>query len=212
MTENEDGVRVALIAATELTNGLSLPADSEGGVLRLGDKEAILEKLAAAREQADIVVLSLHWGAEGASVPTEAQKQLAAELAEGGADVILGHHSHVLQGGEWIETSRGRSYVAYSLGNFISAQVGVENMLAGLLQLEITVPTEGAPVLESVEFIPTVTHYGSGFSGLCILPLEGYTESQALSHGVRQHDSRFSLSYLQAQLAALDFGETSQEE
>ena len=66
-----------------------------------------------------------------------------------------------------------------------------------------------APVLESVEFIPTVTHYGSGFSGLCILPLEGYTEAQALSHGVRQHDSRFSLSYLQTQLAALDFGETS---
>lgn len=97
MTENEDGVRVALIAATELTNGLSLPADSEGGVLRLGDKEAILEKLAAAREQADIVVLSLHWGAEGAGVPTEAQKQLAAEFAEGGADVILGHHSHVLR-------------------------------------------------------------------------------------------------------------------
>ena len=212
VTENEDGVRVALIAATELTNGLSLPADSEGGVLRLGDKEAILEKLAAAREQADIVVLSLHWGAEGASVPTEAQKQRAAEFAEGGADVILGHHSHVLQGGEWIETSRGQSYVAYSLGNFISAQVGAENMLAGLLQLEITVPAEGAPVLESVEFIPTVTHYGSGFSGLCILPLEGYTEAQALSHGVRQHDSRFSLSYLQAQLAALDFGETSQEE
>lgn len=67
-------------------------------------------------------------------------------------------------------------------------------------------------MLESVEFIPTVTHYGSRFSGLCILPLEGYTEAQALSHGVRQHDSRFSLSYLQAQLAALDFGETSQEE
>ena len=118
----------------------------------------------------------------------------------------------VLQGGEWIETSRGQSYVAYSLGNFISAQVGAENMLAGLLQLEITVPAEGVPVLESVEFIPTVTHYGSGFSGLCILPLEGYTEAQALSHGVRQHDSQFSLSYLQAQLAALDFGETSQEE
>lgn len=209
VTENEDGVRVALIAATELTNGLSLPADSEGGVLRLGDKEAILEKLTAAREQADIVVLSLHWGAEGAGVPTEAQKQLAADFAEGGADVILGHHSHVLQGGEWIKTSRGQSYVAYSLGNFISAQVGAENMLAGLLQLGITVPAEGAPVLESVEFIPTVTHYGSGFSGLCILPLEGYTEAQALSHGVRQHDSRFSLSYLQAQLAALDFGETS---
>ena len=126
--------------------------------------------------------------------------------------MILGHHSHVLQGGEWIKTSRGRSYVAYSLGNFISAQVGAENMLAGLLQLEITVPAEGVPVLESVEFIPTVTHYGSGFSGLCILPLEGYTEAQALSHGVRQHDSQFSLSYLQAQLAALDFGETSQEE
>ena len=61
--------------------------------------------------------------------------------------MILGHHSHVLQGGEWIKTSRGRSYVAYSLGNFISAQVGAENMLAGQLYLEITVSEEGDTVL-----------------------------------------------------------------
>ena len=203
---NEEGIRVALIAATELTNGLTLPTGSEGGVLLLSQMDTIREKLAQAREEADVVVLSLHWGAEGAFVPSDSQKELARQLAEAGADIILGHHSHVLQGGEWLTTSRGRSYVAYSLGNFISAQVGAENMLAGLLRLEFSV-TEGQGVeLEQVEFIPTVTHYGPGFSRLTILPLSEYTAEQAASHGVRQYDADFSLDYLQRQLGSLDFG------
>lgn len=151
---NEEGIRVALIAATELTNGLTLPTGSEGGVLPLSQMDTIREKLAQAREEADVVVLSLHWGAEGAFVPSDSQKELARQLAEAGADIILGHHSHVLQGGEWLTTSRGRSYVAYSLGNFISAQVGAENMLAGLLRLEFSV-TEGQGVeLEQVNLSP----------------------------------------------------------
>ena len=206
---NEEGIRVALIAATELTNGLTLPPDSEGGVLLLSELEEIRTKLVQAREQADLVILSLHWGAEGSFVPSDGQKELARQLAEAGADVILGHHSHVLQGGEWLETSRGRSYVAYSLGNFISAQVGAENMLAGLLRLEFSVTEGEAAKLDGVTFIPTVTHYGPGFSQLTILPLEDYTAELAASHGVRQYDAGFSLDYLQRQLSSLDFGETA---
>ena len=204
-------ITVALVAATELTNGLTMPSGSEAGVLLLSDMEEIRRQLAEASQQADLVILSLHWGAEDASVPTENQRELAQELAEAGADIILGHHSHVLQGGEFVETSRGRSYVAYSLGNFISAQIGAQNMLAGLLRIEMTCGGGNAPVIEKVELIPTVTHYGSGFSQLEIWPLADYTPEMAASHGILQHDARFGWEYLQQQLQSLNFGTNSQD-
>ncbi len=201
-----EGITVALVAAAEQTNGLSLPPESQAGVLLLSDRETLRQKLAQAREEADFVILSVHWGVEGAAAPSESQRALARELAEEGADLILGHHSHVLQGGEYLETSRGRSYVAYSLGNFISAQVGAQNMAAGLLRVELTME-EGEPArIAGVDFLPTVTHYGPGFQDLTVYPLSEYTPELAESHGVRAHDNRFGWQYLEEQLAALDFG------
>ena len=130
-----NGMTVALIAATELTNGIPRPEGEVGVLLLNEDRELILQKLETAAQNADFVILSLHWGIEGSGYYTDGQRELAQLLAEAGADLILGHHPHVLQGGEYLETSRGRSYVAYSLGNFISAQRGAENMLAGFLQV-----------------------------------------------------------------------------
>lgn len=202
----KEGITVALVAAAEQTNGLSLPAESQAGVLLLSDRETLLRKLEEASAQADFVILSVHWGVEGAAAPSESQKALAQELAEAGADLILGHHSHVLQGGEFLETSRGRSYVAYSLGNFISAQVGAQNMAGGFLRVELTMEEGEAAGIEKVEFIPTVTHYGPSFRDLMVYPFSEYTPELAESHGVRAHDSRFGWQYLEDQLAALDFG------
>ena len=205
-TLTREGITVALVAAAEQTNGLSLPEGSAAGVPLLSDWEALAEKLGRAREMADFVILSVHWGVEGSGAPTEEQRALARELAEAGADLILGHHSHVLQGGEFLETSRGRSYVAYSLGNFISAQAGAENMAGGFLRVELRME-EGEPArIAGVSFLPTVTHYGPGYGDLAVYPLSDYTPELAASHGVRAYDSRFGWEYLEAQLAALDFG------
>ena len=200
------GITVALIAATEHTNGIPQPQGEEGVLLLEEDLPLILEKLEAASRQADLVVLSLHWGVEGSGSPTEEQRQLAQTLAEAGADLILGHHSHVLQGGEFLETARGRSYVAYSLGNFISAQVGADNMAGGLLRLELVkAPGEERARIDGVEFIPTVTHYGPGYRELTIYPFSQYTPELAAAHGVRQYAPGFGREYLEAQLAELDF-------
>lgn len=70
------------------------------------------------RTRNDFVVVSIHWGVEYAHVPSEFQKNLAKEMVEAGADVIIGHHPHVLQGMEYID---GRP-VFYSLGNFVFDQ------------------------------------------------------------------------------------------
>lgn len=61
-----------------------------------------------------IVVVNLHWGVERAVKPSAWQTETARELVDAGADLIIGHHPHVLQG---IEKYKG-VYIAYSIGNF----------------------------------------------------------------------------------------------
>lgn len=67
------------------------------------------------RTRADLVVLMIHWGIEEYSYPSLAQRSLAKRLIETGADLILGHHPHVLQGVEQFEAGMA----VYSLGNFV---------------------------------------------------------------------------------------------
>jgi poly-gamma-glutamate synthesis protein (capsule biosynthesis protein) len=76
----------------------------------------------AARTQADAVVVSVHWGVEYQHEPLPRQREVAAQLAAAGADLILGSHPHVLQPVELIEQGGHRTLVAYSMGNFISNQ------------------------------------------------------------------------------------------
>ncbi len=61
-----------------------------------------------------IVIVNLHWGVERAAKPSQWQTETARELVDAGADLIVGHHPHVLQG---IEKYKG-VYIAYSIGNF----------------------------------------------------------------------------------------------
>jgi poly-gamma-glutamate synthesis protein (capsule biosynthesis protein) len=79
-----------------------------------GRKKAIEGAIGALRESADLVVVSFHWGIEGKYAPTGDQTSLARFCAYNGADLVLGHHPHTLQG---VETVNGKA-IAYSLGNF----------------------------------------------------------------------------------------------
>jgi hypothetical protein len=73
--------------------------------------EAAIQKL---KTQCDIVVVSLHWGIEFFRYPSAEQVSIAERLAKAGADFLMGHHPHVLQG---IEQS-GSCLTLYSLGHF----------------------------------------------------------------------------------------------
>ncbi len=79
------------------------------------DLEAALEDIAKARESADLVVLSVHWGVH--FVPeaiADYQREIAHAAVDAGVDLILGHHPHILKG---VEVYRGKP-IFYSLGNF----------------------------------------------------------------------------------------------
>ena len=79
-----------------------------------GHERYVRADVAAARRQADIVVVSFHWGQEGKTELRDYQTLLAHAAIDSGASIVLGHHPHVLQG---IERYKG-GVIIYSLGNF----------------------------------------------------------------------------------------------
>lgn len=72
------------------------------------------------RRKVDVLIVSLHWGKEYEKFPTRQQQNTAHQIIDWGADMIIGHHPHVMQG---IEIYNGK-LIAYSLGNFIFDQRG----------------------------------------------------------------------------------------
>jgi len=116
-----NGLRIAFLAWTDLLN-VQLNQPGKGPWINVLDLDAAVRSVRDARLQADAVVVSLHWGQEDRHDPTPRQREVASRLCEAGADLILGHHPHVLQPLETTILGGRRLAVAYSLGNFISNQ------------------------------------------------------------------------------------------
>ena len=91
----------------------------------------IIKDLEKAKEKADFVVVSFHWGIEYQDFPTEYQKSLAHMAIDCGADIVVGHHPHTFQG---IELYKGK-LIAYSLGNFVFDQRDLKNNQSILLRV-----------------------------------------------------------------------------
>ncbi|MEW6439887.1 MAG: CapA family protein [bacterium] len=119
-----EGMRVAFVAFTKPLNGVSPELggpDLDRQVVRVeDDPERALQSVARARNEsgADLVIVSTHWGVENTATVSPFQRELAQALADAGADVVLGHHPHVLQPAQKLVATDGRETVVfYSLGN-----------------------------------------------------------------------------------------------
>ncbi len=97
-----NGIQVGLLGTYELGQGIECQEDMLAGLKSLKDQGA------------QVIIASFHWGVERENYPTDVQVELAHLAIDNGADLVLGHHPHVLQG---IEKYKGK-YIAYSLGNF----------------------------------------------------------------------------------------------
>lgn len=197
-TLDRQGITIALLAYTYGANGLSLPSSSTG-VIKYIDDELICQELAAARELADIVIVSMHWGVEYQDEPNAEQKRLAQLIADNGADVIIGTHPHVLQTAATLQSADDRQVpVFYSLGNLISAQNKPETMLGALAEIDLTYDTaDGSITYDDIEVIPVVNHFTGNYQNITVYPLAEYTAEQAAEHGV----SGISLDYLNSLFA-----------
>lgn len=88
------------------------------------DLSGIFRDIESSRQKSDLVVVSIHWGNEYQAGPSRDQEDLAQELVNAGADLVWGHHPHVLQRMEWLESSTDghAALVMYSLGNLLADQ------------------------------------------------------------------------------------------
>ena len=82
------------------------------------DPDIVVSDVRVAKSQADIVIVSVHWGDEYETKENDFQKSTAHALIDAGADIIVGHHPHVIQPLE----QYGNGFIAYSLGNFVFDQ------------------------------------------------------------------------------------------
>lgn len=113
------GIRVAFLGYGAAHSSMVYADIHRGGTapIRL---DYINKDIQMARNIADVVIVSLHWGKEYSSFPSQSQKSIARKVIDWGADMVLGHHPHVLQG---IEIYKDK-IIAYSLGNFLFDQKG----------------------------------------------------------------------------------------
>ncbi|GGG55595.1 CapA family protein [Paenibacillus radicis (ex Gao et al. 2016)] len=110
------GIKIAYIGLSRVVPKTSWKADKNTpGVAETYDTTRAKAAIAKAKEQADLVVVMVHWGKEREDTPQQYQRDFAREYIDSGADLVIGSHPHVLQG---FEKYKGK-WIAYSLGNFI---------------------------------------------------------------------------------------------
>ena len=117
------GVRVGFLAVTSFLN--KLKKDEHVNVVPYYDQTAaddFVERLAMETEKADIFILSYHGGGEYRREPAQWKRELFRRFIGAGVDVVWGHHTHVAQPWETVNTKAGRKLILYSTGNLISGQ------------------------------------------------------------------------------------------
>lgn len=121
------GIKIAFLAFTNLGSKNWQAGENSSGICWLDEK--IRDYIQEVKEGADLVIVSIHFGEEYQSQPTLEQKYFARLAIDSGADLVIGHHPHVVQE---IEKYK-QGYIAYSLGNFIFDQSFSEETMTGLL-------------------------------------------------------------------------------
>ena len=96
------GIRIGYVSVNALSKSREMENMMQDGIVRLRE------------ENADIILACCHWGVEKDNYPTDYQQRFGKLCIDWGADLVIGHHPHVVQG---IEEYKGR-YIAYSVGNF----------------------------------------------------------------------------------------------
>ena len=200
-----NGIKFALLNYTYSHNAETFSTKAEGHLNMLCNYDAnsryidfntihpqVLDDIRRAESMADFTIVFPHWGIEYTMEATAQEITFASQMAEAGADLIIGTHPHVIQPVEWVTADNGnRALCYYSLGNYTSAQDGVAQMLGGMANLTIVQDESGTYIREdSIKAIPLVTHFiypgWTGSSGVeSTYLLDHYTEEQAAKHGLR---------------------------
>ncbi|WP_050804696.1 CapA family protein [Sporosarcina newyorkensis] len=141
-----NGIQIGVLAYTYGTNVGSAPYGKEY-LVNMMDRVKIAEDIRRLKPIVDVTVVSLHWGPEYSLSTSDSQEELAEFVANNGADIIFGHHPHVLQ--RYGEV--GNAKVFFSLGNFYSAQPFEYTNFGGIARLTVKKEKTGDTTTVSID-------------------------------------------------------------
>ncbi len=129
----KNGTRFGFVAFSDVgPNDLSAVGDQAGIVI--ASDETVMRVVGEAASQVDVLVASFHFGDEYKLAPNDRQKKLARLAIDSGAQIVVGHHPHVIEPVEYYRDG----VIVYSLGNFIFDQYfSVETMTGGVLYVDV---------------------------------------------------------------------------
>ncbi len=157
-----NGIKYAFFSYTTWTNGLETPVGKEY-LSNVYTPEKAKNDIDKVKGQVDIIIVAMHWGTEYSMGVSDEQVEIANYLSSLGVQLIIGTHPHVVEPVEYIND--GKTLVIYSLGNFISDQVGVERLTGLMMEVTINkVETEEGITVSvdspKAELIYTDSNYG----------------------------------------------------
>ena len=158
-------IKVGLIGIYELKDGL-------------GRQQQVIDTIQAVKDQgAQVIIVSFHWGTEKSNIPDDIQKTLAHLAIDQGADLVVGHHPHVLQG---IEKYQGKNIV-YSLGNFcFGGNKNPSDKDTMIFQQTFTVENGELVEDDVTNIIPCSLSSESGYNNYQPMVLEGSEKERVL--------------------------------
>ena len=174
-----DGIKTALIGIYVLDEGKAKVTQVESTIR-------------AAKEQgARIIVMAFHWGSEMATSADKTQRNLAHAAVDYGADLVVGHHPHILQG---VEKYKGK-YIAYSLGNFcFGGNNSPSDMDTMIFQQTFRVNSSGEVQDGGVNIIPCRISSESTWNNYQPVPAAG-EEAERIMTKINDRSSEFGVSF-----------------
>lgn len=178
----KNGIKIAMLNYTYGLNGMPLP-EKRKYMVDLLDVAKIKKDVAQAKEKADFVIVFPHWGTEYNFDTDDMQEKYTKVFSDAGVDLVIGAHPHVIEPVKWVKGKKGhKMLVYYSLGNFVSGQTDVSNMLGALAKVTIQKDENGKTTIKDASVTPTITHYEYGYSNYSIYKLSDYSTKLANRH------------------------------
>ena len=181
-----NNIKYAFISYTIWTNGLETPTGKDY-LNNVYSPEKAKADIELVRDKVDFVIVAMHWGTEYSFKKDYKQDEIAAYLSDLGVDLIIGAHPHVIQTVEYINDNK--TFVIYSLGNFISDQLDVDNYTG--LAMEVTLKKHidvddsitNTVVDPKAELLYTVTNQSRGYStNFRVIPYPKLEDNQLRNH------------------------------
>lgn len=153
-----NGIMLGVLSYTDILNTGRGNSKIEA-LVNIYSKERMQADISKLKEQgAEFVIVYIHWGKENINIQNDKQESMAKDIAEAGADIIIGSHPHALQPIDKIVCEDGREViVAYSLGNFVSSMPREMNKQNAMLCFTIERKPGGKVEMKNLRYLPTYT-------------------------------------------------------